>query len=167
MTIAQSMLPEYDQEMASTRKLLERVPLEKAAWKPHAKSMALGRLAAHVATLPRFGQMILGGTEVDINPPGGAPFQLPAFTTTAAMLEAFDALVRQTRDTLAAASDADLAVTWTLKNAGQTIFAHPRGVVLRSAMMNHIIHHRAQLGVYLRMHDVPVPGMYGPSADEM
>ncbi|HEU4641331.1 MAG TPA: DinB family protein [Gemmatimonadaceae bacterium] len=166
MTIAQSMLPEFDHEMSQTRKLLERVPLEKSSWQPHAKSMTLGRLAGHVATLPRLGSVVIGQSELDFNPPGAPPFKSPEYTTTSALIEAFDGNVRAVREALAGASDAHLAGDFTLKSGGQTIFTQPRVAVLRSAMMNHIIHHRAQLVVYLRMHDVPVPGLYGPSADE-
>ena len=165
MSIAQSMLPEFDHEMATTRTLLERVPDERAAWTPHPKSTGLGALAAHIATLPRFAQMALTGTELDFDPPGGPRFTPPAFEGTAKTLRDFDEHVRGARAAIAAASDADLMVAWSLKRRGATVFTMPRVGVLRTLMMNHIIHHRGQLSVYLRLNDVPLPSIYGPTAD--
>lgn len=166
MPIAQALLPEFDQEMATTRKMLERVPLDRADWRPHPKSTTLGSLAAHVASLPRFGHLAIETEEIDMNPPGGPAFQLPTYGTNAEMLAAFDEHVSRTRGALSGVSDADLTTPWTLKFGGRTLLRQPRIGVLRSLMMNHIIHHRAQLGVYLRMNDVPIPASYGPSADE-
>lgn len=166
MSIAQSMLPEFDQEMASTRKILECVPEGKSDWKPHEKSMTLGRLAGHVAELPMWGALTMDRTELDISPVGGPPFKPGVFTSRQATLKSFDDLVASCRAALSKASDADFMVPWTLKSGGNTIMTLPRVAVVRSFVMNHIIHHRAQLQVYLRMNDVAVPGPYGPSADE-
>jgi uncharacterized damage-inducible protein DinB len=166
MPIKDSILPELDYEMATTRKLLERVPEQHADWKPHPRSMSLGHLATHLSNIPFWGIMTMKQEELDLNPPGGPGFKSPEFESTQGLLAAFDENVRQTREAVAAASDEDLMVPWTLKNAGQTIFTLPRVGVLRSFVINHIIHHRGQLSVYLRLHDVPVPSIYGPSADE-
>jgi uncharacterized damage-inducible protein DinB len=165
MPIAQTLLPEFDQEMAITRTLLERVPTNLADWKPHPKSTALGALALHLATIPSIGMRAVTLTEVDMNPPGGAPSAPARFETTEALLATFDANVEKARAAIAGASDEELGVTWSLKNAGRTIFALPRAAVLRTMMMSHIVHHRGQLSVYLRLNDVPLPSIYGPSAD--
>lgn len=166
MAIKESVLPEFDHEMKTTRRLLERIPEQSAGWKPHAKSMSLGHLGVHLAQLPMWGALTMKQTELDMSPPGGPAYKTPDFESTAAVLAAFDEHVRQAREAIAAASDADFMVPWTLKNAGQTIFTMPRVVCLRSFVVNHLIHHRGQLSVYLRLNDVPVPSIYGPSADE-
>ena len=165
MTIAQSMLPEFDHEMATTRSLLERVPDAQAAWRPHAKSTALGDLAAHVVSLASWAVPVVRQTEMDLNPPGGPAFTPPTFTSTAALLERFDANVAAAREHIARTSDDDLMVSWSLKNGGHAIFSMPRIAVLRMFFMNHILHHRGQLSVYLRLNDVPLPSIYGPTAD--
>jgi uncharacterized damage-inducible protein DinB len=126
---------------------------------------ALGELASHLATIALWGKLTLERTELDLGVPENAKLASTPFTTTAELLERFDAHVRDTRAALAVASDADMGVTWTLKNGGRTIFSMPRAPVFRSFVMNHTIHHRAQLGVYLRLRDVPLPSSYGPSAD--
>lgn len=166
MTIAQSMLPEFDHEMASSRKLLECVPEGNNDWKPHPKSMTLGRLAGHVAELVGWGGTTLTTSELDFAPVGGPSFQPTFFTTRAATLKIFDDNVAFTRAELQKVSDADLMVTWTLKSGGKQLLSMPRIALLRSMVMNHIIHHRAQLGVYLRLLDIAIPGAYGPSADD-
>lgn len=166
MSIAQSLLPEFDQEMAQTRKLLACVPEGRNEYRPHAKSMTLGRLAGHVAELPSWAVHTLDKTELDIAPPGGPPFQPGIFTTSAGTLKTFDDNVATARAALATATDADLMVTWSLKAGGKTLLSMLRVAVIRGMVMNHIIHHRAQLGVYLRLNEVAIPGMYGPSADE-
>ena len=165
MPIAQSMLPEFDHEMATTRSLLERVPEDKADWKPHTKSMTLGRLALHLAELPTWGTMAITETEFNLNPPGGLNYPRPTFESTAQLLGIFDENVRTARAALAAISDEELMVSWTLKHGEESLFSMPRVAVLRSMTMNHIIHHRGQLSVYLRLNDVPLPSIYGPSAD--
>ena len=162
MTISQMLLPEFDQEMANTRKLLERVPEDKWDYKPHTKSMPLGRLAAHVAELPFWAKHTLSVESLDIKP-GEQPFTV---TSKRELLEAFDKNATEAREALAKASDADMAKIWTLSFSGRPVFSMPRSAVLRGSVMNHLIHHRAQLGVYLRLNDVAIPGMYGPSADE-
>jgi len=162
MTIADSLLPEFDHEMTVTRKLLERVPDDKLDWQPHQKSMTLGRLAEHVATIPRWGAVTLNESELDL----GGNQQPEAMTKREQMLAAFDQHVANTRAALVGRGDGEMMAPWTLKRDGHTIFSMPKVAVWRSFVMSHLIHHRAQLGVYLRMHDVPLPSMYGPSADE-
>jgi uncharacterized damage-inducible protein DinB len=166
MSIAQSLLPEFDHEMATTRKMLEAVPEGKNDWKPHPKSMTLGRLAGHVAELPGWGSVTMEATELDFAPVGGAPIQAGVFTTRPATLTAFDENVAKARAAIAKASDADFMVPWTLKAGGKPIFTMPRIAVVKSFVLNHCIHHRAQLGVYLRLNDIAIPGCYGPSADD-
>jgi uncharacterized damage-inducible protein DinB len=166
MSIAEAVIPEFDQEMATTRRMLERVPEAKAAWKPHPKSWSLGDLAAHLANLPVWGSMTMAGTELDVNPPGGPAWTPPGYGGRSANLANFDTNVAACRAALARASDADYMVGWTLKNAGQAAFTLPRVVCIRSFVLNHIIHHRGQLSVYLRLNDVALPSVYGPTADE-
>jgi uncharacterized damage-inducible protein DinB len=166
MSIAQSLLPEFDHEMATTRKLLERVPDAKAAWTPHAKSFSMGTLAAHVANLVGWATITMRTTELDMAPPGGEPYKNPDFTSSAALLALFDTNVAAARTALATASDADYMVGWTLKMGGQDLFTIPRVGCIRTWMLNHVIHHRGQLSVYLRLNEIPVPAIYGPSADE-
>jgi uncharacterized damage-inducible protein DinB len=166
MSIAESVLPELDHEMATTRRMLERVPEADVAWKPHPKSFSLGDLAAHIANLSVWGVMTMQQTELDLNPPGGPTWTPPTYGSRDANLATFDENVKAFRAALAGASDADYFVGWTLKNAGQVAFTMPRVVVIRSFVLNHLIHHRGQLSVYLRLKDVPIPSIYGPSADE-
>ncbi len=165
MTLAAAMLPEFDHEMATTRALLEIVPAAEADWKPHPKSTPLGDLAAHIATVPLWGRMTLELTELDLGAPANAEMARTPFTTTPALVERFDRNVRDTRAALAAASDADMAVRWTLRNGARTVFTMPRATTLRSFVLNHLIHHRGQLSVYLRLRDVALPSVYGPTAD--
>jgi uncharacterized damage-inducible protein DinB len=162
MPISQALLPEFDQEMASTRKLLERVPDGKADYKPHEKSMSLGRLAGHVAELPGWAKNTLETQLLELKP-GMQPY---IATSRQELLERFDKNVADARPLIERASDEDWMKTWTLKFAGKEIMTMPRAAVMRSVVMNHLIHHRAQLGVYLRLNNVEIPGMYGPSADE-
>jgi uncharacterized damage-inducible protein DinB len=166
MALRDALLPEFDSEMASTRKVLERVPVENADFKPHAKSGSLGWLAWHVADLPHWVVETIDKDELDFAPVGVARPAPPKVESREALLASFDQKVAAARIAIAGASDDHLAKPWTLKAGGHTIFSMPRAAVLRSFVMNHLIHHRAQLGVYLRLNDVPVPGMYGPSADE-
>lgn len=162
MTISEMLLPEFDQEMASTRKILDCVPEEKFAWKPHAKSMALDRLASHIAELPNWGGEIITKDRLDLTP-GMKPF---IASTKAELMEALDKNVAAARDAIAGASDEHFGKIWTFTFAGHTVFALPRTAALRSMVMSHLIHHRGQLSVYLRLLDVAIPGMYGPSADD-
>jgi uncharacterized damage-inducible protein DinB len=162
MSISQSLLPEFDHEMATTRKLLERVPEDKADWKPHTKSMSMSRLAGHVATLPEWTVMTIKQDELEMS----GEFKPFMSASPKELTAKFDELTRQARAVIAEASDADLMKPWSLKGQGKTFFTMPKVAVLRSFVMNHMIHHRGQLSVYLRLNDVPVPSMYGPSADE-
>lgn len=164
--LAELLLSQFDHEMATTRALLSRVPEASASWKPHPKLTSLGALAQHITNLVGFGPLIIQETERDVNPPGGPPRVPVVFSTTSALLAHFDANTTATRDALASATDEGLMVPWALKNGGAVIFAMPRAAVLRSFMISHIIHHRGQLSVYLRLLDVPLPSIYGPSADE-
>jgi len=162
MAIADALLPEFDHEVATTRKVLERVPDGKFDWKPHQKSMSLGQLASHVATLANWGSMTLNASEFDMR----GEFEAPYFGTRAGVLAAFDKEAAAMRAALAGKNDAELMAPWSLKREGKAIFTMPKAAVLRSFVMNHLVHHRGQLSVYLRLNDVPVPSMYGPSADE-
>ena len=162
MPLIDALLPEFDHEMTVTRKLLERVPEDRFDFKPHQKSYSLGQLAQHVATIPMWGSMTLNESELDL---GGTP-QLEPLTSRTGILALFDDNVSRTRAALVGKSDGELMAPWALKRDGHLIFSMPKASVWRSFVMSHLIHHRAQLGVYLRMHDVPLPSMYGPSADE-
>src|SRR6266567_4651631 len=141
MAISQGLLGEFDHEMANTRKSLERVPDAKFNWKPHTKSMSMGALATHIASIPHWGKLTLDTPNFDVNPPGGPQARQPELKSKAEVLAFFDKSVPEARAAIANASD-------------------------RAMIMNHMIHHRAQLGVYLRLNDLPVPSIYGPSADE-
>ena len=165
MAINQAMLPEFDHEMANTRKTLERVPDDKFAWKPHEKSFAMGGLATHLANLPSWTSYTIDQDSLDIAPNGESPRAMP-LNSQAELLETFDKNVAAARAALAGASDEHLFKPWMLLANGKTLLTMPRVAVLRSFVLNHLIHHRAQLGVYLRLNDIPVPSIYGPSADE-
>jgi uncharacterized damage-inducible protein DinB len=165
--INQVFLSEFDQEMQNTRKTLERVPEDKFAWKPHAKSGSMIWLAGHIANLPGWAKETVERSELDLRPGGVAPTPPPAPRSTKELLALFDKNAAAGRAALASANDdARWMQPWTLLSGGQKIFSMPRVANMRSFVMNHLIHHRAQLIVYLRLNDVPVPGMYGPSADE-
>lgn len=166
MAINQALLSEYDHEMTNTRKSLERLPDGKFDWKPDPKSMTMGKLATHIALIPQWGKMTLDTPSLDVNPPGGQPIPQPEFKTRAEVLAAFDKAVPELRASIEAASDQTMMAQWALLNGGKTIFSMPRVAVMRAMIMNHLIHHRAQLGVYYRLNGVPVPALYGPSADE-
>jgi len=166
MKISESLLPEFDQEMANTRKVLERVPLNKSDWKPHAKSSSFGALATHLANMPDWAGLTLNSDSFDYAPPGAPPYETPKFATTDLLLAAFDKSVAEARSALAAADDSKMLAPWSLMAGGKTVMTLPRVAVVRSFVMNHSVHHRAQLGVYLRLNDIPVPALYGPSADE-
>ncbi len=166
MNIRDVLLPEFDQEMASTRKTLERVPEGKPDFKPHPKSMPLARLAGHVAELPMWAVTTLTQDSFDFAPAGAPPFQPTLMTSRTELLKLFDEGVAKARAALAAVSDDTWQAPWTLQRGGQTLFSMPKVAVWRGFVMSHLIHHRAQLGVYLRLNDVPVPSIYGPSADE-
>ena len=165
MAISASMLPEFDNEMANTRKTLERVPDEKFDWKPHEKSSPMGKLASHLSNLPNWTSITIDMDEFDMAPQG-QPVKSPDCHSRQELLDNFDQNVATARAAIVGASDERLFKQWTLLAGGQHVLSLPRVAVLRSFVMNHIIHHRAQLGVYLRLNDIPVPSIYGPSADE-
>jgi uncharacterized damage-inducible protein DinB len=162
MSFSQTLLPEFDQEMKNTRKLLEVVPDGRFEYQPHPKSMTLGKLATHVAELPAWTIFTLEMEVFDLQP----DFKPRIAETRAELLKIFDTNVVEARARIVAASDEEWQKSWTFKFAGRTIMSSPRSTVMRSTIMNHLIHHRAQLGVFLRLNEVEFPGMYGPSADE-
>lgn len=162
MAAKDDLLQEFDHEMENTRKLLERVPDGNFSWKPHPKSGDLGWLANHVATLPDFGAVILKQDAFDFD---GAPRRTPA-TTRKALLELFEQCNSEARVHLEKMTDEALAKNWTLSYKKQLLFAMPRKMAYRGPFLNHMIHHRAQLTVYLRLNNVPLPSIYGPTADE-
>ena len=167
MNIGQSMVPEFDQEMQGTRKVLERCPDEKWNWKPHDKSGTLGWLASHVATMVDWLPTTIKTEELDYAPVGGPAWEPPKIDNRQQLLAEFDKNVVAARAALAGVSDAEMMKNWKLLAGGQEVFTMPRVACIRGMVMNHIIHHRAQLTVYLRLLNVAVPGLYGPSADEM
>ncbi len=160
MPLAQMLLPEFDQEMATTRRVIERVPSDKGTWKPHEKSFPLGHLTQLVANMPGWITNALRETELDLG-----SFRGYTYERTDTLLDVFDDNVREARQAIAAASDDDFTVTWSLKGQGRVLFSQPRSDVVRQTI-NHLVHHRGQLTVYLRLIDVPVPMIYGPTADE-
>jgi uncharacterized damage-inducible protein DinB len=166
MALSESLLPEFDHEMANTRIALERVPAEKFGWKPHDKSGTMGWLASHLATMPGWVGSMLKEDSLDIAP-GGAQMEGPKSPATREeLLQTFDKNVADARAVLASTPDAAFFKQWSLLNNGTTLFSMPRIAVYRSFVMNHAIHHRGQLTVYLRLNNIPVPALYGPSADE-
>ena len=160
MPISQTLLPEFDQEMIPTRKLIERVPFEKAQWKPHEKSFSLGHLAQLVAWMPGWIAQTLRERELNLSGQAGYSYE-----KTDTLVKMFDDNVKQAHDAIKAAKDSDYDVQWSLKFGDRTVFTQPRGIVVRQHL-NHLIHHRGQLTVYLRLVDVPLPPIYGPTADE-
>lgn len=165
MAIKDALLPEFDHEMATTRTLLARVPDDRGDWKPHAKSMSVGELAMHIGEVPTWLTMTLLQDEFDTNPPGGTPYRTPAFQGAGKLVEMFDANVKASREALARATDEQFMQGWSLKSGGTVHMSMPRVAVVRSFVLNHLIHHRGQLSVYLRLLDVPLPSIYGPTAD--
>ncbi len=165
MSVSEGVLREFDQEMAGVRRTLERIPEDKLAWKPHEKSMLLGRLAGHLAELPGFGVTALTTDAFDLasRPPDRKPL---VAESQKHVLEEFDKNVAKARTAIAATTDEEWGKNWTLSFGDKKIFQGTRTAAIRAMFMNHMIHHRAQLGVYLRLNDVPVPSIYGPSADE-
>lgn len=165
MGLSDFLLPEFDREMANTRKTLERIPEDKFDWKPHEKSMTMRGLATHLSNLVSWAVHTIDKDELDAAP-GGQPLRAKSVESVQEALETFDKNVAAARAAISGASDEHLMKPWTLLAGGKTIFTQPRAGVLRGMIMNHTIHHRAQLAVYLRLNDVPVPALYGPSADE-
>lgn len=167
MTYAETTLPEFDQEMASTRKVLERIPDDKFDWKAHPKSNTIGWNANHVADIPSWVAMVLTTPSLDVAPVDGRPAHTsPKLTSSREIVELFDRNVAAARKAIAELKEETLDEPWTLAQAGNPLFTMPRRAVIRNMVLNHLIHHRAHLCAYLRLNDVPVPGMYGPSGDE-
>jgi uncharacterized damage-inducible protein DinB len=162
MAIKDALLADYDHEMGSTRRLLERVPDDKLAWKPHERSRSLAGLATHVSRIARWGSTILNESSFELTEVPAADADL---ASRAAILAVFDETRARTRASMDKL-DGEYNSLWTLKRGGQQVFSVPRVAAFRSFVLHHIIHHRGQLSVYLRLNDVPVPAMYGPSADE-
>jgi len=164
MTTAEILLEDFDMEMGMTRRILDRVPdTIDANFKPHEKSMAFGYLAAHVAALPRFGILVLSTPSLNL-----ATYKWPplVFVSHDQLLADFDTLVAELRALIANASDSDLQYRWEFRFGDHILSNSPRSLACRHMCFNHLIHHRAQLGVYLRLNNIPIPGVYGPSADE-
>jgi uncharacterized damage-inducible protein DinB len=166
MSYATILLPEFDQEMASARKVLERAPEDKWEWQPHPKSHTIGWNANHLAEIPGWVEGTLNQSSWEIAPTDGPRYQSPDFKTRQDVLDLFDRNVAAARAAIAAVKEESLDETWSLLHGGKPLFTMPRRAVIRSFVMDHLIHHRAILCVYLRLNDVPVPGMYGPSGDE-
>jgi uncharacterized damage-inducible protein DinB len=164
MSYADTILPEFDQEMASTRKVLERIPDDKFDWQPHPKSHTIGWNANHVADIPKWIEMVLSTPSLDIAPVGGPSYNPVKLTTRAEIVDMFDKNVAAARKAISETTD--VTSPWSLLAGGNTIFTLPRSAVIRSMVLNHLIHHRSHLLVYLRLNDIPIPGMYGPSGDE-
>lgn len=160
MSLGETLLPDFDEEMAITRRVLERVPSERGSWKPHPKSFSMGHLAQLVSWMPGWIANTLREPSIDLTKGGGYSLE-----TTQTLLQGFDANVTAARTAIQQTPDKDWSATWSLTRGGQTLWSAPRTVVVRNHL-NHLIHHRAQLTVYLRLNDVPVPSTYGPSADE-
>ncbi|HEX2209485.1 MAG TPA: DinB family protein [Longimicrobium sp.] len=165
MSIAEMLLPEWDVELATTRRVLQRVPDDRGEWRPHHKSFPMAHLAQLVSRMPGWATMMMNTQELDIAPED-APAQPYTIEKTATLLEEFDRNAAEGRAAIAAASDAAFHEPWTMKARGQAVQTASRYHMLRTAMLNHLVHHRAQLGVYLRLVEQPVPSMYGPTADE-
>lgn len=161
-----SLLPEYDHEMQITRNHLDRVPDEKLSWGPHKKSMTLGGLASHLAESVAWGPMMLNADSMDFDSPEMKEYKPPNYESRAAILEAFDTNVKQTREAVASKNDDEWMAIWAMKKGEEVLMSMPKVAVIRGFLMSHNVHHRGQLSVYLRMCDVPVPQTYGPSADE-
>jgi uncharacterized damage-inducible protein DinB len=166
MPFTDAFLPEYDHEMSTTRRVLERLPEKNFAFKPHEKSMSLAQLASHLAEITSWAGAITGSDSFDVAPPGGAPYKPPLYQTRQEVLRRFDENVKAARGLIAGVNDSQSMKPWSLLKGGERVFTLPKGGVLRSMILNHSIHHRGQLTVYLRLNNVPLPQVYGPTADE-
>lgn len=166
MPIVDFLLPEFDQEMSKTRQMLERIPTDKLDFKPHEKSWRMAELASHIANMVGWTTETMKNTSFDVQPPGAPPYKPPVAATSEELLAMFDESAKGAREALAGATDAALMQPWSLLMGGKPIFTMPRIACIRGFVMNHAIHHRGQLSVYLRLAGIPVPGMYGPSGDD-
>ncbi|MBI4913477.1 MAG: maleylpyruvate isomerase N-terminal domain-containing protein [Acidobacteria bacterium] len=166
MSIAHSLLPEFDHEMAGLRRLLERIPGDRMDFRPHPKSFSLHELANHLAFVPRWATATMETTELEFSSPEVQAMRPTPADSAAGLVKILDEGLPVARERLASASDEAYLVPWSGKNGGKVLFTLPRIAVIRGMVLNHMIHHRAQATVYLRMLDVPVPALYGPSADE-
>ncbi|HXE80731.1 MAG TPA: DinB family protein [Vicinamibacterales bacterium] len=162
MSINDALLPEYDREMAQTRRLLERMPEGRLAWKPHDAARSLGELGAHIAELPRWAQVVFDTTVFDLDT---AVLRTCRPASRSEILDVFNRHAADARATLAVRTDAEYLARWTLRKDGDNLFTLPKAAVIRMMVMNHLVHHRGQLTVYLRMLGVPLPPLYGPTAD--
>jgi uncharacterized damage-inducible protein DinB len=159
------LLPEFDHEAAVTRLLLERAPESRLTWTPHPRSWTLGELCVHLAHVPMWAAIVMQQPAFDLNPADGPPHLRSRFESHATTLRLFDDHVTQGRRAITEGTEAQFLDRWTLRDAGRTVFTMPRISVLRSFVLSHMIHHRGQLSVYLRLCDVPLPPIYGPTAD--
>ena len=166
MTLSELLLPEFDEEMATTRRAIERAPAEKYEWRPHAKSNTLGWLVGLCSSMPSWVTSTLKQDSLDLMPAGKPPGPAPSPKSVRDALETFDKNVAEARAALAATKDEEFDRPWRLMVSGKTVVERPKYEILRTQVINHLVHHRAQLGVYLRLLDVPVPMTYGPTADE-
>lgn len=164
MSINDALLPEYDREMTHTRRLLERLPEDRFAWRPHESSRTLGELAAHIAGLPRWALAVLDAGVFDVDLDAGR-LQTPAPGSRGGLLEAFDRHAAAARAALAARTDPEYLARWTLRKDGENVCTLPKAAVIRTMVLNHLVHHRGQLTVYLRLLGVALPPLYGPTAD--
>jgi uncharacterized damage-inducible protein DinB len=166
MSLSDILLPEFDHEMANTRRVLERIPEDKLNWRVHEKSNTIGWVGMHLAEIPSWADAALNQDALDIAPPGQEPYRTPPANSRQEILDRFDKNVAAARTAIAAADDSRFSLPWSLLAGGKVLFTMPRIAVLRAFVLNHNVHHRAHLCVYLRLHNVPVPALYGPSADE-
>ena len=166
MKLTDLFLDELEREAASTRRVLERVPEGRYDWKPHDKSMTMGRLSTLVATMPEWVVFTVKQDELDLNPPNGQRYQPPQLPTAADLVKALDENVARAREALQSTTDDHLMTPWRLMVGGRVVSEDPKYVVLRDAVFNHLAHHRGQLTVYLRLNEAKVPPVYGPTADE-
>lgn len=166
MKIAEMLLPEFDHETGVTRLLIQGAPESRVSWTPHPKARTLGELCLHLAQLPLWGVRVMQLTTFDLTPPDGTdPFPRSPFVSPQATLATFDEQAARARAAIASASDPEFLVPWILKDGGHVVFTMPRLAVLRSLVLSHMVHHRGQLSVYLRLCDVALPPIYGPTAD--
>jgi uncharacterized damage-inducible protein DinB len=165
MTYAEILLQDFESETANTRKVLERIPDGRLDWQAHPKSHTIGWNANHVADIVNWLTMTLTTSSFDVAPLGGQPYEFPKLTSREKIVALFDQNVAVARKAISQAKDEEMGIMWTLLRGGNTIFSMPRAAIARQCV-NHLIHHRSHLCVYLRLNDIPVPGMYGPSGDE-